>query len=51
MKIINVVMIDGKEVLIDDLPEKERRDFVNRANRAAMKRTHYVEETEEEKSA
>ena len=40
MKIINVVIIDGEEVLVDSLPDKE--ELANRLNTAALQELNYI---------
>lgn len=42
MKIINVVVIDGKEVEIKDLPEEERERLAKQWNVEALKKGNYV---------
>ena len=44
MKILNLVVIDGKEVRIEDLPEEEREELVNNLNRTSLKKFNYAEE-------
>lgn len=44
LKILNLVVIDGKEVRIEDLPEEEREELVNNLNRTALKKFNYAEE-------
>ena len=44
MKILNLVVIDGQEVRIEDLPEEEREELVNNLNRTALKKFNYAEE-------
>ncbi len=44
LKVINIVIIEGEEVLVDALPDKE--GLANRLNTAALEQINYiVEET------
>lgn len=42
MTILNIVVIDGKEVLIETLPDKER--LSENLNKAALEQMNYYEE-------
>lgn len=44
MVIQNIVVIDGKEVLIETLPEEERLQIARNLNRIALEQLHYYEE-------
>lgn len=43
MKYMNIVVIDGKEVDISTLPEKEREELANELNRRALEVLGYKE--------
>ena len=43
MTVLNIVVIDGKEVQIETLPEKE--ELVRNLSRAALEQLNYYEET------
>ena len=43
-KIVNVVVIDGKEVLIETLPDEKREQLKNMANRRGLEVANYKEE-------
>lgn len=43
MRIMNIVVIDGKEVEIEDLPEEVRRKLAENLNRAALEKIGYRE--------
>lgn len=42
--IINIVLINGKEVLIEHLTEEERASLKNNLNREALEQKNYIEE-------
>lgn len=44
LKIINLVVINGKEIPISHLTEEERRKMANTANREAIVGRNYIEE-------
>lgn len=44
MTIINIVLINGKEVLIEHLTEEERASLTNNLNREALEQKNYIEE-------
>ncbi len=44
MKIINLVLINGKEIPVSHLTEEDRRKMSNIANREAIAGRNYVEE-------
>lgn len=44
VKVISIVLINGKEVLIEHLPEETRASLANNLNREALEQKNYVEE-------
>ena len=40
----NIVVIEGKEVELETLPEKERERLAREWNRAAARKLNYIEE-------
>lgn len=40
----NIVVIEGKEVELETLPEKERERLTGEWNRAAARKLNYIEE-------
>ena len=43
-KIMNIVVIDGKEVLIETLPDENRKRLKDTANRRALEMASYKED-------
>lgn len=41
MKIINIIEIDGKEVIIDELPEEQQREIWTKINISGMTKLGY----------